>query len=47
MTPPYRYILVGLGEFVARRPRYHGHVFAFDVILLVRGRFPRHIPDGM
>jgi putative endonuclease len=33
--------------WLARRPRYHGHVFAFDVILLVPGRLPRHIPDGM
>lgn len=33
--------------WLARRPRYHGHVFAFDVILLVPGRPPRHIPDGM
>jgi putative endonuclease len=33
--------------WLARRPRYHGHVFAFGVILLVPGRLPRHIPDGM
>jgi putative endonuclease len=33
--------------WLAPRPRYHGHVFAFDVILLVPGRLPRHIPDGM
>ena len=33
--------------WLARRPRYHGHVFAYDVILLVPGRLPRHIPDGM
>ncbi len=33
--------------WLAHRPRYHGHVFAFDVILLVPGRLPRHIPDGM
>jgi Holliday junction resolvase-like predicted endonuclease len=33
--------------WLARRPRYHGHVFAFDVIFLVPGRLPRHIPDGM
>ena len=32
--------------WLARRPRYHGHDFAFDVILLVPGRLPRHIPDG-
>ena len=33
--------------WLASRPRYHGHVFAFDVILLVPGRLPRLIPDGM
>jgi putative endonuclease len=33
--------------WLAHRPRYHGHVFAFDVILLVPGRLPRHIPDGL
>ena len=33
--------------WLARRPPYHGHVFVFDVIFLVPGRLPRHIPDGM
>jgi len=33
--------------WLAHRLRYHGHVFGFDVILLVPGRLPRHIPDGM
>jgi putative endonuclease len=33
--------------WLARRPRYHGHVFSFDVIFLLPGRLPRHIPDGM
>jgi putative endonuclease len=33
--------------WLAHRPRYHGHVFAYDVILSVPGRLPRHIPDGM
>jgi putative endonuclease len=33
--------------WLAPRPRYHGRVFAFDVILLVPGRLPRHILDGM
>jgi putative endonuclease len=33
--------------WLAQRPRYHGHVFAYDVILSVPGRLPRHIPDGM
>ncbi len=33
--------------WLAHRPRYHGHVFGFDVILLVPGRLPRHIRDGM
>jgi putative endonuclease len=33
--------------WLAHRPRYHGHVFAYDVILSLPGRLPRHIPDGM
>jgi putative endonuclease len=33
--------------WLARRPRYHGHVFAYDLILLVPGHLPRHVPDGM
>jgi putative endonuclease len=33
--------------WLAHRPRYHGHVFAYDVILLVPGHLPRHLPDGM
>jgi putative endonuclease len=33
--------------WLARRPPYHGHAFAFDVIFLVPGRLPCHIPDGM
>jgi putative endonuclease len=33
--------------WLAHRPRYHGHVFSFDVVLLVPGRLPRHIPGGM
>lgn len=33
--------------WLAHRPRYQGYVFGFDVILLVPGRLPRHIPDGM
>ncbi len=33
--------------WLAHRPRYHGHVFGYDVILLVPGRLPRHVPDGM
>jgi putative endonuclease len=33
--------------WLAHRPRYHGHVFSFDVVLLVPGRLPRHIPDGL
>jgi putative endonuclease len=33
--------------WLARRPRYHGHVFAYDVILLVPRRLPRHIPNGL
>jgi putative endonuclease len=33
--------------WLAHRPRYHGHVFAYDVMLLVPGHLPRHMPDGM
>jgi len=33
--------------WLAHRPRYHRHVFSFDVLLLVPGRLPRHIPGGM
>ena len=33
--------------WLAHRPRYHEHAFGFDVILLVPGRLPRHIPNGM
>ena len=33
--------------WLAHWPRYHGHVFSFDVVLLVPGRLPRHIPGGM
>ena len=33
--------------WLAHRPRYHGHVFGFDLILLVPGRLPRHIPNGL
>ena len=33
--------------WLAHRPRYHGHVFSFDVVLLVPGRLPRHIPGAL
>lgn len=33
--------------WLASRPRYHEHEQGFDVILLVPGRWPRHIPDGL
>ena len=33
--------------WLAHRPRYHGHAFGFDVILLVPRRLPRHIPNGL
>ncbi len=33
--------------WLAHRPRYHGHEQGFDVILLVPGRWPRHIPNGL
>jgi putative endonuclease len=34
-------------HWLAHRPRYHGHEQGFDVILLVPGRWPRHIPNGL
>lgn len=34
-------------HWLTHRPRYHGHEQGFDVILLVRGRLPRHIPNGL
>ena len=34
-------------HWLAHRPRYHGYDLAFDVILLVPGRWPRHIPNGL
>lgn len=34
-------------HWLAHRPRYHGHELGFDVILLVPGRWPRHIPNGL
>jgi len=34
-------------HWLAHRPRYHEHTFGFDLILLVPGRFPRHIPNGL
>lgn len=33
--------------WLARHPRYHGHEQHFDVIFLVPGHWPRHIPDGL
>jgi putative endonuclease len=33
--------------WLAHRPRYHEHEQGFDVILLVPGRWPRHIPNGL
>jgi len=33
--------------WLAHRPRYHGHEQGFDVILMVPGRLPRHIPNGL
>lgn len=34
-------------SWLAHRPRYHEHELCFDVVLLVPGRFPRHIPNGL
>jgi putative endonuclease len=34
-------------HWLAHRPRYHNHEQGFDVILLVPGRWPRHIPNGL
>jgi len=34
-------------HWIAHRPRYHGHEQGFDVILLVPGRWPRHIVNGL
>jgi putative endonuclease len=34
-------------HWVAHRPRYHGHELAFDLILLVPGRWSRHIANGL
>ncbi len=34
-------------NWLAQRPRYHEHEQGFDVILLVPGRWPRHIVNGL
>ncbi len=34
-------------HWIAHRPRYHGHEQGFDLILLVPGRWPRHIVNGL
>ena len=34
-------------HWLAHRPRYHQHDLCFDLILLVPGRLPRHIPNGL
>ena len=34
-------------HWIAHRPRYHGHEQGFDVILLVPGRWPRHVINGL
>jgi len=33
--------------WLARHPRYHGHEFGFDVVLLVPRQWPRHIENGL
>jgi putative endonuclease len=34
-------------QWLGPRPRYHAHELGFDVVLLVPGRWPRHIPNGL
>jgi len=34
-------------HWLAHRPRYHNHELGFDVVLLVPGRWPRHIVNGL
>ncbi len=34
-------------HWLARRPRYHNHEQGFDLMLLVPGRWPRHIVNGL
>jgi putative endonuclease len=34
-------------NWLAHRPRYHGYDLAFDVVLMVPRRWPRHIPNGL
>jgi len=33
--------------WLARRPRYHQYEQGYDLILLVPGHWPRHIPNGL
>jgi len=33
--------------WLAHRPRFHEHEQGFDVIFLVPGHWPRHIPNGL
>ena len=40
-------IRVAADYWLARRPRYQQHDQAFDLMLLVPRRWPRHIPDGL
>ena len=34
-------------SWLAQRTRYHGYDLAFDVVLIVPRRWPRHIPNGL
>jgi putative endonuclease len=34
-------------SWLAHRPRYHGYDLAFDVVLMVPRRWPRHIRNGL
>jgi putative endonuclease len=34
-------------SWLAQRTRYHGYDLAFDVVLMVPRRWPRHIPNGL
>ncbi len=36
----------GAEAFLARRPAYAGYLVTFDVVLVVRGRLPRHMPNA-
>lgn len=41
-----RRIRRGAEAFLARRPAYAGYLVTFDVVLVVPGRLPRHMPNA-